>query len=129
MEKNFRTPGARCRQGMQRIVDNVCAANMNTCTAQEAQAACVHQPCTACNTCGAYTADTFPLYRTTPCTTCAEPLCAAPAQQTACRQTDCHNGHTYHVEGHVTLWPEHEPTGQCNDALTWDVRCRRDPWA
>ena len=59
MEKNFRTPGARCRQGMQRIVDNVCAANMNTCTAQEAQAACAHQPCTACNTCGAYTAEVY----------------------------------------------------------------------
>ena len=51
MEKNNRSTGARCWQGMQRIVDNVCSANLNTCTAQEAQPACARQTCTACNTC------------------------------------------------------------------------------
>lgn len=115
MEKYTRNTGCRW-QGMQRIVDNVRAADLpryNACSTREIQPACTSHTCTA------YTADTFPLYSTANCS------CAKTACSTA-RETGCCHGQTYRVEGHVTLWPEYDTSSQCNDDLTWDVRCRRN---
>ena len=116
MEKYTRNTGCRW-QGMQRIVDNVRAADLprcNECNPREIQPACTAHTCTS------YTADTFPLYSTANCA-CAETACGTPA----CQQT-CHHGQTYRVEGQITLWPEYDASCRHDDSLTWDVRCRRN---